>query len=484
MLLGATRPAGTDVIEVRDPEDGSLVGTVPRATLHDLDHALDRAVEGSRISRALPVHERVSILRAAAEIVMDRREAFAETIAREGIKTIREARREVMRCAETLRISAEEARRVTGETIAFDQRPGSEDRVGYWIREPVGVIAAITPFNDPLNLVAHKVGPAIASGNAIIVKPHSATPLSALGLADVLLSAGLPPTILQIITGRGEEIGDALVGDRRVSMVSFTGGPAVGDRLVARAGRKKIALELGANSPNIVLHDADLDAAADAIVDGAFGAAGQNCLHVQRVIVERAVEGPLTEALVSRTSRLRRGPKLDEATDLGPLISRAAADRVRAVIADATLGSGEMVVGGAGDGTFVEPTLVREVPLGSRLAREEVFGPVTGIFAVDSLDEAIRLANAADQALHAAVFTNDIRSAMRVVREVAAGGVIVNDSSDYRIDAMPFGGVKGSGMGREGVAHAIAEMTTTKVVCLNLTPARDGEQPVERSGPS
>ena len=468
MTLEATRRAATDVIEVRDPEDGSLVGTVPKAGRDVIEAVLGAAVEGARVSRSMPVHERMTVLRTAADLVAERAEAFAETIAREGIKTIREARREVARCVETLRLSAEEARRVHGETIAFDQRPGSEDRVGYWIREPVGVIAAITPFNDPLNLVAHKVGPAIASGNAIVVKPHSATPLSAIALAEAFRDAGLAPAVLQVVTGRGEEIGDAIVSDQRVAMVSFTGGPAVGDRLVARAGRKKLALELGANSPNLVLRDADLDAAADAIADGAFGAAGQNCLHVQRIIVERPVVGALTEALVVRARRVRRGRKLDETTDMGPLINRAAAERVRAVIADATLRGGTVVAGGAGEGTWVEPTLVADVPRDSRLAREEVFGPAAGLFPVDSLDEAIDLANAAEQALHAAVFTSDLRSAMRVVREVAAGGVIVNDSSDYRIDAMPFGGVKGSGLGREGVAHAITEMTTTKVVCLNL----------------
>lgn len=468
MLLGPTWRAGTDLIEVRDPENCALVGSVPRATLADLEEALAHAVAGAQIARSMPAHERISILRRGAEIVHERSAEFAETIAREGIKTIREARAEVARCEETLRISAEEARRTTGETISFDQRPGSEDRIGYWVRQPVGVVAAITPFNDPLNLVAHKVGPAIAAGNAIIVKPHSSTPLSALNLADALLAAGLPPMVLQVVTGRGADIGDALVSDPRVAMVSFTGGPEVGDRLVRRAGRKRIALELGANSPNIVLPDADLAAAAEAIVGGAFGAAGQNCLHVQRIIVHRAVAGPLREELVARTAHVRRGPKLDEATDMGPLINLVAAERVRDVVADATLRGGNVIAGGGQEGTSFEPTLVDNLPRESRLARDEVFGPVAGIILVDSVDEAIAVANDVDQALHAAVFTNDLRTAMRVVRALDAGGVMVNDSSDYRIDAMPFGGVKGSGLGREGVAYAIQEMTTTKVVCLNI----------------
>jgi glyceraldehyde-3-phosphate dehydrogenase (NADP+) len=416
----------------------------------------------------MPAHERISLLRRAAEIVEARGHAFAELIAREGVKTIREARTEVARCVETLRLSAEEARRIAGQTIPFDQRPGSERRVGYWVRQPVGVVAAITPFNDPLNLVAHKVGPAVAAGNAIVVKPHSATPLSALRLADALHEAGLPPSIVQVLPGRGSEIGEALVGDPRVALVTFTGGPEVGDRIVLAAGRKRLVLELGANSPVIVLADADLEAAAAAIVAGAFAAAGQNCLHVQRVIVERPVAEQLRSLLVERAASVRYGDKRSEETDMGPLIDLAAAERVAGVVADAVRRGGRLLVGGRRHGTFFEPTLVDGLPPGSRLARDEVFGPVTGIVAVDSIDEAISIANGVQQALQAAVFTNDLRTALRIVDELDFGGVIVNDSTDYRIDAMPFGGVKGSGLGREGVPFAVQEMTTTKVVALTL----------------
>lgn len=468
MLLGPTWQSSVDAFDVRDPEDGTVVATVPSASLSDVAEAIDQAAVGAALARSIPTHERISILRRAAELVGERRDQFAETIAREGIKTIREARAEVTRCQEVLRIAAEEARRLQGETIPFDQRPGSERRVGYWTRRPVGIVVAITPFNDPLNLVAHKVGPALAAGNAVIVKPHSATPLSALLLATAILDAGLPPRVLQVVTGRGAVIGDALVSDPRVGMVSFTGGPAIGDRIVRLAGRKRLTLELGANSPNLVLADADVPAAAQAIVDGAFGAAGQNCLHVQRVIVERSVADELRDELVAATSRVRLGPKLDDQTDMGPLIDVNAAERVANVVDDAVREGGAVITGGGRVGTAFEPTFIDAMPPDSRLATEEVFGPVTGIVEVDSIDAAIRVANDADQSLHAAVFTNDLRSAMRVVDEVDAGAVIVNDSTDYRVDAMPFGGVKGSGLGREGIAHAIREMTTTKVVCLNL----------------
>jgi acyl-CoA reductase-like NAD-dependent aldehyde dehydrogenase len=460
--------AATGTIEVRDPDDGTVVGTVPAASLADVEAALARATTGVRTVRALPVHRRIAILSAAARIVDERREAFATTIAREGIKTIREARAEAARAAETLHLSAEEARRLTGETMPFDQRSGSEDKVGYWIREPIGLIVAITPFNDPLNLVAHKVGPAIAAGNAVIVKPHSATPLSAIGLAGALEEAGLPFGVLQVLTGRGAEIGDRLVSDRRVAMVSFTGGPDVGDHIVSVAGRKKLGLELGANSPAIVLGDADLEKAATAIVSGAFWAAGQNCLHVQRIVVQATVAAELRRLIIEQTSRLVTGPKLDEATDVGPVISDAAADRIRARLQEAVALGGRIIVGGGGTGRRIPPTIVDALPRSSRLAREEIFGPVAGIIAVDTIDEAIAVANEVDQALQACVFTNDIRSAMRVVREVEAGAVLVNESTDYRLDNMPFGGVKGSGLGREGVPFAAREMTTTKVVVINL----------------
>lgn len=468
MMLGQAPTRAADVLEVRDPDNGDVVGTVPLAYPADIEAALTRAVEGARISKRLPVHRRIAILQGAADRVAASRHRFAETIAREGIKTIREARAEVARAVETLRLSAEEARRLEGETLSFGQRPGSEDKIGYWIRQPIGIIVAITPFNDPLNLVAHKVGPAIAGGNAMLVKPHSQTPFSAIALVEALVEAGLPPEVVQVVTGRGADIGAPLVSDPRVAMVSFTGGPEVGDAVVRLAGRKKLSLELGANSPAIVLDDADLEPAATAIVSGAFWAAGQNCLHLQRIIVQRGVADRLRALLVERTEHLRNGSKLDEATDLGPVVSDAAADRISTTIHEAVALGGRVLVGGTRDGRRLAPTLFDRLPRDSRLAREEVFGPVAGIMEVDTIDEAIGLANEVDQALHACVFTRDIGAALRVVREVDGGAVLVNESTDYRIDAMPFGGVKGSGLGREGVPFAAREMTTTKVVVLNV----------------
>ena len=275
------------MIEVYDPGNDELVGTVPSASREDVENALATASQASDVARNMPTHLRVSVLRQVADQLLSRLEEFAELIAKEGIKTIREARKEASRCVETLRISAEEARRLGGETIAFDQMPGSENRFGYFKRLPVGVVVAITPFNDPLNLVAHKIGPAIAAGNAVILKPHSSTPLSAKKLVELFDATDLPTGVLQLVTGSGAVIGDQLVSDPRVRMVSFTGGPSVGHMVLAQAGLKKISMELGSNCPVIVMGDAEMELAIEANVSGAFWAAGQNCLHVQRILIQK-----------------------------------------------------------------------------------------------------------------------------------------------------------------------------------------------------
>ena len=455
-------------MEIRDPQDSSLVDTVPQASAADMRLAIGAAVAAAETARRWPTHQRMAVLSAAADHVARAHEQFARTIAREGIKTIREARKEVTRCIETLRLSAEEARRLTGETIRFDQRPGGENRTGYTRREPVGVVGAITPFNDPLNLVAHKVGPAIAAGNTIIVKPHEATPLSALLLAQALDDAGLPAGILQVLTGLGAEVGDVLVSDPRVRMISFTGGRATGEAVMRRAGLKKISAELGSNSPVIVMPDAGLDCALEATVSGAFWAAGQNCLHVQRVLVHEQVYDYFRDHFVAAAEVYRVGDKLDEATDMGPLINEAAAQRVEQLVDEAIAAGATLLTGGERRGTFFAPTILENVPDDCTLARQEVFGPVTLLYRFRTLPEAIDQANELDYGLQAGIFTRDLSTAFTAIQELHCGGVMVNESSDYRIDAMPFGGVKGSGLGREGVPFAVEEMTELKVVCFNL----------------
>jgi len=456
-------------MDVRDPQDDSLIDTVPMASADDMLASIDAAVAGAQRARCLPTHQRMAILSQGADYIAAHHEDYARTIAREGIKTIREARKEVTRCIDTLRISAEEARRLAGETIPFDQRPGSEHRLGYFVREPVGIVGAITPFNDPLNLVAHKVGPALAAGNAIIVKPDSKTPLSALKLAQALMASGLLPRgVLQVITGRGSEIGDVLVRDPRIRMISFTGGLEVGQDIAGKAGLKKIGMELGSNAPVIVMPDADLELAVEANVSGAFWAAGQNCLHVQRLLVHDAIYERFVSRFVARSEAYRVGDKLDEQTAMGCLINEAAARRVEQMVQEALAAGATLLAGGQRQGTLFAPTVLENVPAACSLARDEVYGPVTILYRFHTLDEAIAVANDVDYGLQAGIFTRDLQTAFRAAAELHVGGVMINESTDYRIDAMPFGGVKGSGLGREGVKFAVQEMTEPKVVCFNL----------------
>ena len=468
MLIDGTWVDADQNIPVHDPFTGEVIDTVPRGTREDVGAAVEAAVEGYRINRDLPTRERSRILRHAAELLAERAEEFAVTIAREGSKTIREARKEVYRCGQTLRVSGEEATRIRGETIAFDQQEGSENRRGDYYRFPVGVIAAITPFNDPLNLVAHKVGPAIAGGNGVVVKPATVTPLSALKLAELLLEVGLPPQVLNVVTGPGGEVGDALVADPRVRMVSFTGGVEAGLEVTRRAGLKKIGMELGSNSPVVVLDDCALEEAVESCVSGAFWAAGQNCIGVQRLYVQEGIFEAFREAFVARTLEYKVGPKLEEDCDMGPLITEAEAQRMEAWVEEAVAAGATVECGHKREGAVYWPTVLTGVPGGVKVDCEEIFGPIVNLYPIADLDEGIRRSNDVDFGLHAAVFTSSLDSAFRAVEGLEAGSVIVNDSTDYRMDAMPFGGVKNSGLGREGIRFALQEMTEPKTVCFNL----------------
>jgi len=455
-------------IEVKNPLSGEVIDTVPAGTKEDIKKAIDAAVEGFEISKNMPIHERVDILFKAAAIMKERQEELARTIATEGSKTIKEARGEAKRAANTITLSAEEAKRILGETIPFDSMPGAENRVGYYYRFPIGVIAAITPFNDPLNLVAHKLGPIIAGGNSVVLKPATVTPLSALKLGEILLEAGLPPKILNIVTGHGDEIGDALVTDERVRMVTFTGGPDAGKEIIKKAGLKKIGMELGSNTPVIVMDDCDIDPAVESCVSGAFWAVGQNCIGVQRLYVQKGIYDVFEKKFVERTKKMKVGYQLDEDTDMGPMITETEAKRVESWVKEAVETGGILLTGGERDGAVVQPTVMKDVPKTCRLGHEEVFGPVVILYKFDTLDEAIKEANDVVYGLHAGIFTNDIKTAFKAIKEIDVGGIMINDSSDYRIDGMPFGGVKNSGLGREGVKFSLMEMTEPKVVCFNL----------------
>ncbi len=468
--MNSISPFATTDITVRNPFSGLPVGAVAQNSAADAGMLLDRARRGAILARDLPRHRRAEILENAADRIRADLEVHARRITAEAGKTIRQARKEVRRCVNTLKLSAEEARRNAGEVVPFDAYAGSESRMGWFSREPLGIILAITPFNDPLNLVAHKLGPAIAGGNAVLLKPSELAPLSALSLVQALIDAGLPDEVVTTAVG-GADLGAALVAAREVRMVSFTGGFRTGEAIARGAGLKKLAMDLGGNAPVIVMADADLDHAVEALVSGAFWAAGQNCIGTQRILVERQVYDTFRDRFVARTARLVAGDPLLETTDVGPMISDVAAERAEAAV-DAALALGARVLTGhRREGAVYAPTVLENVPHEAAIWSEEAFAPIVTLEPFDSFDAAIEMANAIDFSLHAGIFTSDLGLALDAARRIEAGGVMVNDSSDYRFDAMPFGGFKHGSMGREGVRFAYEDMTQPKVVCIDRAVA-------------
>lgn len=468
MLIAGQWISAKETIEVRDPYDNSLIDTVPKGTKEDAIKAIESALRGYEIIRKMAVHQRADILYRTAEYVEKRKEEFAIIIAREGSKTIKEARKEVNRCVNTLRISAEEAKRLLGETIPFDSFPGGESKIGYYYRQPIGVVLAITPFNDPLNLVAHKLGPAIAAGNSVILKPATVTPLSAIKLAEAFIESGLPTECLQVITGNGSEIGPVLVRDERIRMVSFTGGLDAGKEITTIAGIKKIGMELGSNSPVIVWNDIDVAYAVESCVSGAFWAAGQNCIGVQRIYIQKNIYKEFRDKFVEQTKKYKIGNKLEEDCDMGPMITEKEATRVELWVKEAVTEGARCLCGGNRNGAIMEPTVLENVPENARIHKDEVFGPAVNLYEIETMEEAIAKANSLPFGLHAAAFVKDINLAMKVAYGLDCGGVIINDSTDYRLDSMPFGGIKNSGLGREGIKFSLQEMTEPKMVCINI----------------
>ena len=467
MLIAGQWIDKNEKIDVRDPFDNSLIDTVPRGTQEDLENAIKSAQKGFEISKKLSVHKRMEILEKTAAYIKDNLDDFATVIAREGSKTIREARKETLRCINTLKVSAEEARRIIGETIPFDSFPGAENKIGYYYRFPIGIIACITPFNDPLNLVAHKIGPAIAGGNSVVLKPATVTPLSAIKLVKALIDNGLPAEVINCITGYGSEIGDKLASDKRIRMISFTGGVEAGKRITEKAGLKKIGMELGSNTPVIVWKDARLDNAVASTVSGSFWAAGQNCIGVQRIFIHEDIYDTFKQKFLEKTKSYKIGNKLDETTDMGPMITEAEAIRIENWVKEAVKGGAKLLTGGNRTGALFEPTILEHVNQSMKVDCDEVFAPVVNFYKVNSLEMAIAEANKVDYGLQTAIFTQDMDVAFRAIHQLECGGVIVNDA-DYRLDSMPFGGVKNSGLGREGIKFALQEMTEPKVVCFSL----------------
>ena len=447
---------------------GDKIGTVPQSTKQDVLNAIDLAKIGEITGRKMPAAKRITILKKAVTIMEREFNVLSSLIATEGIKTIVQARKEVTRAINTMQLSSEEAGRIIGETIPFNAVPGSEDRFGYETKFPIGIVVAITPFNDPLNLVCHKLGPAIAAGNPVILKPSDYTPLVAIKFGEILFESGLPKEMLSVITGSPETFGDSLISDERVRLISFTGGLEAAKVIQRKAGLKKIVMELGSNSPVIVLSDADLEEAVQSCVSGAFYASGQNCVGVKRIFVEADIYDSFLTHFSPLTSTLKIGSPLSEDTDIGPIISKVSIRQIDAFITESKDHGAKLIRGGKIIGNCYTPTILEADCDNDTANYKEVFGPVVTLSKVKNICQAIACCNKSPFGLHTAIFTNNINNAHKAINELDCSGVMVNDSSDYRIDSMPFGGVRSSGMGREGVKSAIEAMSETKVVCFKL----------------
>ncbi|KXU96500.1 aldehyde dehydrogenase [Caballeronia megalochromosomata] len=452
-------------ISVTSPFDGTQVGTVSNIPPEAAHTLIQNAKDGARVCRKLSRYERARVLETCALAVERDRDIFANLIVAEAGKTIRQANKEVLRCVNTLKLSADETRRNGGDVIPFDAYAGSENRQGWFTREPLGIILAITPYNDPLNLVAHKLGPAIAGGNAVILKPSELTPLSAIKLVDYLLAAGLPERVITIATGEGA-LAQALVSSKDVRMISFTGGFATGEKIAKTAGLKKLAMDLGGNAPVIVLEDCALDDAVESCVSGAFWAAGQNCIGAQRILVQSSIYDTFKNLFVKLTQSLKIGDPARLDTDVGPMITVHSAERTQAIVNDAIDRGAKLLCGNIRKNSVYFPTVLEDVSFDCDVWKHEVFSPVVILQRIETLEEALALSNSPEYSLHAGIFTNDLSAAFKAADQLEAGGVMINDSSDYRIDAMPFGGFKYGSLGREGVRFAYEEMTQTKVVCM------------------
>jgi acyl-CoA reductase-like NAD-dependent aldehyde dehydrogenase len=450
--------------DVRVPYDGSLFAVVHQASAAHVEEAVESALIASRKMRRLSLDDRSVILRKSRELLLQRKEEMARAITCESGKPIKEGRLEVDRAASTLLFSSEEAHRLAGEVVPMDAAAAGRGRMGLTIREPLGVIAAITPFNFPLNLSVHKIGPAIAAGNAVVHKPASATPVSALLLARIFHDAGLPAGALNVLPGSGSQIGDALVQHSRVAMVTFTGSADVGLRIRSIAGLKRVTLELGNNSALIVHHDADLEDCIARAVPGAYAHSGQVCISVQRILVHRQVFDEFADRFAEAASALHIGSPLDEATDVSSLITEAEARRVEQWLGESVRLGALKIAGGERHGATLSPTVLTDVPESSALWAREAFGPVAGINAYSTLEEAVDLVNRSDYGLQAGIFTKDLEAAFYAARECEVGGFLINDVPQFRVDQMPYGGVKLSGTGREGPRYAVEEMTEPKLI--------------------
>lgn len=466
MIINGEMVSGSDTFSVTNPFDESTVDRVPLAGRAEAESAIMAAHSARDSMRSLSARKISDKLYDVADELKAQMDPLAEMITLESGKPIRFSRDEVRRSVETAILCAEEARRLYGESIPMDAGIGGGGLYGFTVRLPLGVVAAITPFNYPLNLAIHKVGPALAAGNTAVLKPSLEAPLSAMRLVEIM-NEHLPPGAVNVITGRASEIGDVIIDSPLVDKISFTGSVEVGRYISRRASMKKVTLELGGNDPLIVMDDTDVDLAVESAVRGSYLYSGQVCIAVKRLIVHRDVADEFADKLVKKTRSLREGDPMDPETDIGPLINEEAAIGVEKAVLDAADSGAEILCGGKRRGNFVEPTVLDHVNPSMDLVSSETFGPVSPIMRVADADEAIRIANGTCYALQAGVFTDNIRTALRFASEIEAGTVLINKQSTFRVDHMPFGGFKCSGMGKEGVKYAVRDMTRTKLIVLN-----------------
>jgi len=455
-------------VEVKNKYNGETVGIIPSARKEDLDAAIAAAERAEDTMADLPVFQRAEILLKTAALMRASAEDLARTIAAEAGKAIKFARAEVERAISTFTIASEEAKRIHGETIPLDAVPAGVGYFGFWTRRPVGVIAAISPFNFPLNLVAHKVAPAIASGNTIVLKPATTTPLVAAKLCRILMEAGLPAGAINLVVGSGGTVGEWLVTDPRVDKITFTGSPDVGRHILSVAGIKKVTLELGNTSPVVVAPDADLDFVARRCAVGAFYNSGQVCISVQRIYSQKDVFEPFSEKFVKETEQMVVGDPLDERVDVGPMIDAKEIDRIEGWVNEAQGGGAIVLTGGKREGTVYYPTVLTGVEDDMKVVAEEAFAPVASVIASDDFESALKQANESKFGLQVGVFTKDVDRVFKAIKRLNFGGVIVNDTPNFRADHMPYGGNRQSGLGREGVRFAMEDMTNIQMVAIRL----------------
>ena len=466
-LIGGEWRGSDDVMEVRFPYDGSLVDAVSMASAADMDDAMEAAVKGFEVTRALPSHKRSEILQKMARLLQERFDEVVDAMIMEGGKNRKTALGETARALETLKVSSEEARRIGGEVFSIDWTAAGENRQGFTRRAPIGTVLGITPFNYPVNLACHKIGPAIAVGNPIILKPAEKTPLSSVILAEIVLEAGYPPQAFSMLNAWGPDT-EMMVTDPRVAMISFTGGGSVGWMLKSKAGQKKVALELGGNAGVIVHNDADLALAAGQAAAGGFANAGQNCISVQRLLIQRDVFEAFTDLFVDEVKALKVGDPRAADVDIGPMISLNDAERAEAWVNEAKNAGASVLYGDARDGVMFPPTVLTETAADMRVNCEEVFAPVVTVSPYDKWDDAVATINDSPYGLQAGVFSNDVKRIMDAWQRIDVGGLHINSASTFRVDHMPYGGIKASGSGREGIKYAIEDMSELRLMTLNL----------------